>query len=292
MRILITGIHGFLGRYTKEQLRTEDNIKIYGIGRTNNFSDKNYLGVDIRESNCVEKIIGTFPRCDVVIHFAASLDMNDGCSAIETNCIGTYNICRLVNEWNSDKLIYMSSLPVIGFPEIIPVTEEHKINPRTIYHVSKFSGEQIVNVSCMEGIKKIIVRIPSPIGNGMSKQTLLSVILRNCFENKDILLYGRGLRQQNYVDVRDIANAINIMLFNESQGVFNIAGEKAVSNIQLAQLCKQITNSNARILFADKEDAEENYIWDISIDKAKSILGYFPKYSIEDTIRWIYKNME
>lgn len=292
MNILITGINGFIGCYVKEQLKKENNIEIFGVGKKVNFSLANYLCVDISKPDCINKILDTFPCCDVVIHLAASLDMNDGCSAIETNCIGTYNICRLVNEWNSDKLIYMSSLPVIGFPEITPVTEEHKIDPRTIYHVSKFSGEQIVNVSCMEGTKKIIVRIPSPIGTGMSKQTFLSVILRNCFENKDILLYGRGKRQQNYVDVRDVANAISIMLFNESQGVFNIAGEKAVSNIQLAHLCKQITNSNARILFADKEDAEENYIWDISIDKAKSILGYFPKYSIEDTIRWIYKNME
>lgn len=292
MNILITGVNGFIGRYVAEELSKDPHIIIYGTGRHNsNYLTAGYVSADIRQKDFVETIREVFPRCDVIIHLAASIDLQDGYLSLETNCIGTYNICRLANEWKSEQLIYMSSIPVIGFPNVHPVTEDHEVHPQTIYHVSKYAGEQMLYVVCKENIKKKIVRISSPIGVGMRGNTLLSVILEKCLKRQDIILYGRGKRRQNYVDVRDISQAIEKLLVSEEEGVFYVAGVEAVSNIELAKMCKTLTKTTSNIVFIGKQDKEENCIWDISIKKAQQSFGYYPKFTLEQSICWIYESM-
>lgn len=292
MNVLITGINGFIGRYVAEELLKIPQITLYGTGRhRDNSLVSGYVSADIREKDFVERIRRAFPRCDAIFHLAASIEVQDGYSSLETNCIGTYNICRLANEWGSVQLIYMSSIPVIGFPKVHPVTEDHEVRPETIYHVSKYAGEQMLYAVCGDRIKKKIIRIPSPIGVGMRTNTLLSVVLENCIKQRDITLYGEGKRQQNYVDVRDISQAAGKLLFCEEEGLFYVAGKRALSNLDLARLCKKLTKSTSRILFTGQEDREENVIWDISIKRAQQCFGYDPEYTLEQSIHWIYESM-
>lgn len=290
--VLITGINGFIGTYTADWLKSQ-GLDVCGIIKKNSKNDNGFrcIPADISGQDFFENMTASDIKCDAIVHLAADLNMKGSEQTVNTNCTGTYNICRLANYWNVKKLIYMSSIPVIGIPQNIPVTEEHPVNPKTLYHITKYTGELIVQQCCNSSVSRNIIRIPSPIGLGMNRSTLLPVILKRCFMNEDILLYGRGLRKQNYIDVRDISQAIVKSLFSIEDGLFNIAGRESITNLDLAKRCLEITDSDSQIVFNGMPDNEESCIWDISIEKAERILGYSPRFTLEESIRWIYQGM-
>lgn len=292
-RIFVTGINGFIGTYLVKQLSGEGKV-VCGVGKNQISCTDCYESVsaDISADDFVDKTIDSISRCDAIIHLAANLDMKGSAQTILTNCVGTYNICKLANYWNIEKMIYISSIPVIGIPQNIPITEEHPVEPRTLYHITKYAGELIVKQCCNTDIGQIIIRIPSPVGVGMNGSTLLSIILEKCLLNEDIILYGKGLRKQNYVDVRDICKAISKGLSSDYSGLINIAGEQSITNYDLSKKCIDLTKAYSQIIFNSVEDKEENCIWDVSIERAKDKIGYVPRFSLDDSIRWIYDSMK
>lgn len=292
-RILVTGVNGFIGTYVAKHLRDEGKI-VYGVSRKEmpGAYCSEIVLADISADGFVDTVIDSISKCDAIIHLAANLDMKGSAQTILTNCMGTYNICKLANYWNIKKIVYMSSIPVIGIPQNIPITEEHPVEPGTLYHITKYTGELIVRNCCNMGIGQVIIRIPSPVGFGMNGSTLLSIILKKCLLNEDIILYGKGLRKQNYVDVRDICHAISKSLTSDYSGLINIAGEESITNYDLSKKCIELTKANSRIIFNGMEDREEHCIWDVSIERAKDKISYTPQFSLDDSIRWIYECMK
>ena len=82
-----------------------------------------------------------------------------------------------------------------------------------------------------------IFRIPSPVGRKTAPDKIVPVFVKNAIENVDYNLLGQGKRIQNYIDVRDIARAVEFAIDRNASGLFNIASEKSYSNKELAELC-------------------------------------------------------
>lgn len=285
MRILVTGSNGFIGNYVCNQLK-EDH-EVIGIGTTSKsvVSNIKYYQAFIESSNFVSEIKEQVKFCDVIIHLAAYINGNNfNEKLIDINCKGTLNIVQLGKELKVKKIIHSSSLPIIGEPLVLPITEEHKLHPNTLYHTSKLMAENIINLGSIYNITPINLRIPSPIGIGMNENTFLPLILKRSLNKQDIEIYGKGMRRQNYIDVRDITEIIVKSVINEIEGTFNVASEETVSNIELAKLCIKLTKSSSKIIYSDNEDPEESYSWETSIEKIKSVLLYKPKYTLNDTI--------
>lgn len=289
-KILITGADGFIGTYVTKHLLAQghDVIALTNSEKLHIQSERlTFITADIRDEEFIKKVSQAIGGCQTVVHLAADIHVPGDGRTIQVNCLGTYHVTVLANELKADKLIYMSSVPVIGKPTVVPVTEDHPLQPKTLYHITKLAGEGIVNQVGRPEMSKIILRIPSPVGRGMRHNAFLYRIIEQCHEGQDILLYGAGGRVQNYIDVRDIAEAVRLSVDKEAEGVFLIAGE-SVSNLQMAEKCIACTNARVKIVFSGVEDAEESDRWEISVEKAKEVLGYVPRYALKETIEWIY----
>ena len=245
------------------------------------------IEADICDENLAKRLPFVIGKCQTVIHLAADIHVPGDGRTIAVNCLGTYHVVELANELEADKFIYLSSVPVIGRPVDIPVTEGHPAYPETLYHITKLAGEEIMNRVGAAGMKKVILRIPSPVGRGMRKNVFLYRMLEQCRKGQDVLLYGAGGRVQNYVDVRDVAEAVKLSVAGDAEGVFLIGGE-SVSNLRLAEKCIARTGADVQICFAGVEDMEEPDRWELSGEKARMELGYMPRYTLDDTIDWIY----
>lgn len=292
-RVLVTGAAGFIGRYTIKKLQEMgyEVIALVRPGRKERNRTVQTFEADISDANRLSVVFAQVKQCDVVIHLAANIDMEDAEGIISVNCGGTYHVITLAKQLSAKKFIYISSIPVIGEPRVLPVTEEHMVKPQTLYHISKYMGEQMVQTLCPLNMQKVILRIASPIGVGMRENNYLSVLLKKCYRNEGIELYGRGLRIQNYIDVRDIASAIVCAVEVNCEGVFLIAGKQEITNRELAFLCKEITESSVEIIWGKREDLEEKRQWIIAADKARKQLGFVPEYKLRDTIYWIWNTM-
>lgn len=289
-KILITGAAGFIGTYVTEHLLAQgyDVVALTNSEKLNMQSERlTIVKVDICDEGIVKEVSQTVGQCQTVVHLAADIHVPGDGQTIQVNCLGTYHVTELANELKADKFVYMSSVPVIGKPTVVPVTEEHPLQPKTLYHITKLTGESIVDQVGRPEMSKIILRIPSPVGRGMRQNAFLYRIIEQCRKGQDILLYGSGGRVQNYIDVRDIAEAVRLSVEKEAEGVFLIAGE-SVSNLQAAEKCIACTNASSQITFSGVEDAEETDRWEISGKKAKEVLGYAPRHALKETIEWIY----
>jgi len=291
--ILITGASGFIGKALVASLSNCPDLKIYSTGKTSFPDLANYIEADLIKGNFIETIKKNLQKCDVIVHLAACIDKNsDSKKILDVNCYGTSQIVDLARELNCKKIIYFSSSGVIGKPFEIPITEFHPVKPLNNYHCSKAFGELIINQSKQYDICPVIYRIPSPIGKNMPLNKILPVFINNCIENKNIFLYGKGLRKQNYIDIQDIIEAVKLAIYKNIKGVFNIASNKSYSNIELAEICIKLLNSSSKIIFNNIPDPEEDFNWTFSIDKAKSILEFCPKINIETSILDIKNRLE
>lgn len=286
MNILITGVNGFLGREISRYLFYK-KYNIIGISLENNYLGNEkikYIKADISKNNFLKVLEeNNLNDIDVIVHCAALINYEEhNLDLIKVNCEGFFNIVELAKKYHCKKLIYISSIQVIGKIKEIPIKETHEKEPLTLYHSTKLFGENYLNN--ISNIKKIVFRITSPIGKGMPKNKIMRVFVEKSLRNEDIVLLGKGKRVQNYIDVFDIARAIECAIEADNpNGVYNIASPKSISNIELAELCKFLLKSDSKILF-NGVDKEEDNKWIVDTSKAEKELGFIAKKSIEESI--------
>lgn len=286
-KVIITGVNGLIGSTIAEYL-----VKDYDVIGTS-IEDDNLTGLDIQyvqSDITIKKSLNSLPEhADVIVHCAAIISGdNFSNQLLNANCIGVQNITSYALRSNCSQVIYFSSLPIIGKPQIVPIKEDHPINPPTVYHITKYFGELILKKLLAEK-RLTIFRIPSPIGKKTAPNKIVPVFVKNAINNVDYTLLGKGGRIQNYIDVRDIARAVGCAIERNANGTYNIASEKSYTNKELAELCIRLFNSKSSIQY-DGEDKEEDYQWIVSTEKAKRDLGFIANYSLEETLLEIGKN--
>ncbi len=283
--ILVTGINGFIGRHISFALSNKYNI--YGISRKEYLSNGicvKYIPFDISSDLFVDKVSLILDDIYAIVHVAANISNNIN-ELIDTNCRGSIHIAQLAQKLDVKKVINISSIQVIGEPKSLPIDENHPIAPKTLYHSTKIFGEYVLNNLLDLGIGVYNLRISSPIGYDMPNNKIFSVFVDNCMKNENINIYGQGQRIQNYIDVEDISQAVLKCIESNKFGTYNIASDKSYKNIELAQICKNVLNSDSSIVYANNIDTEEEKSWIISIDKARKELGFNPNIRLENTIR-------
>lgn len=291
-KVLITGITGLVGRAIAGRLASA-SYQIIGIGRKEsanvNFPVE-YFRTDISNVFALSCVIGD-SRPDIIVHCAAAIS-NDNLALeiIDANVRGTKNLINIAIEHGVKKFIYISSLPIIGLPQECPITEEHAVYPQTAYHLTKYFGELLLETSS-KVMNYAILRLPSPVGVGMPKNKILTVFIVKCLKNENLILLGKGGRMQNYIDVRDVAAAVECSIQSNSHGVYNIAAEQSYSNLELAEMCKSVLQSKSEILF-DGVDVDEEVKWVYSTQKAKEYLHFTAKIPLERTINDIAHSLQ
>ena len=289
MRVLITGTSGHVGSAIATHLINE-GWEVVGLSRTPSRlrGIRQDVQADLRMASFTEEVATTVSPCEAIVHAAATLDKDLYTSEIPlTNCLGTQQALRLADIWQVSNFVYISSVAVIGAPQHLPVTEDHPVDPRTAYHASKVFGEHLTLIARRDGLAGSILRLTSPVGPRMPDNRILSVFVKRALANQPLLLTGMGTRRQNYVDVRDIAIAVEQCLQMRVTGIFNIASRHSFSNRELAEACVNTLSSSSRITFSGQPDPEEGIVWEISIEKAGKYFHYDPQYGIEESIRAI-----
>ena len=291
MKILVTGSNGFIGsnvcKYLKQQGCT-------------------VVGLDLREEAAAHSPVDAYIQCDLsseagdhifdeiqvdaVVHLAS--DMRHDCAKNEIevvghNCVGFQRLVAACEAKKVPVLVQLSSLPVIGRPVEHPITEKHPIKPPTVYHATKYMQEVLANYAWYtHGLRTASFRICAPVGVGMNQKTIFPIFVRKALMGEDIVLYGTGSRQQTYVHVDDISQALyKAILSDKAQGVYNLGSYNQMSNKELAEKCVEVLGSSSKIVFNGQEDPQDQDIWDLSLERIKADTGYEPVVSIEYAIR-------
>lgn len=160
MKILVTGVAGYIGSHTCVEL-LNNNYEVIGLDNFSNSKKevldkinqitgkniKSYEG-NMIDRNILEKIFSE-NEIDAVIDFAAYKAVGESVKKpIEyyTNNVSTVLVLLdIMKKYNCKNLVFSSSATVYGDPEIIPITEECKTGGTTNpYGTSKLFVEQIL----------------------------------------------------------------------------------------------------------------------------------------------------
>jgi UDP-glucose 4-epimerase len=206
------------------------------------------------------------------------------------NAVGIQHMLRLAADWKVSAFVFVSSASVIGTPKFVPITEDHRCEPLTVYHASKLFGEYATAIATRSGMAACSLRITSPAGPGTPGERFISILVQRAVAGLPLELHGRGTRRQNYVDVRDVAYAVSLCLENLPTGTFNIAGQ-SISNCDLASLVIKTLGSPSQIRFTSQRDPADLLDWTFSTQSAEATFGFRVQYQLEDSVTAIAKEL-
>lgn len=285
MRILVTGASGYVGGAIATWLVAAGH-DVVGLSRRGQGPAglAQSLTADIACPADMERVALGEP-CEAVVHAAAVIDMAPNApDVLAVNCAGTQRVIALAEGWSCVRFVFISSVTVVGSPIDLPVTEQHELRPPSAYHASKLLGERLTTLAGERGLSAASLRITSPVGPRAPRGRIFSEFVRRALTGEPLEVAGAGTRAQDYVDVRDVAEAAGLALERENRGVFNVARGEAITNADLARRCVERLGSNSEVRLSGRPDPEEGVRWEVSIARATSELGYSPSFALEDSI--------
>lgn len=170
-----------------------------------------------------------------------------------------------------------------------PFREDSYCNPTGFYSITKRAAEQLLISYCETyDIKYRIMRFANVVGPGdkkvSKKKNALTYLIRKIKENEDIELYDGGDFTRDYVHVKDLCNAINLVITKgEVNSIYNLGNNQPMMFRDAIQYVIDKTGSTSKI--KDIEQAEFHKIVQVksmNMDSSKiQQLGYKPQYNVE-----------
>ncbi len=286
MKILVTGGAGFIGAHLvktlielKHKVLCVDSMKTIG-GIPYVHPKSKFIKGNILEIKTLQKIKKWKP--DVIYHIAAQ---SGGESAYDdpkndylSNGYGTYLLCLLAKEIKVKKFIYTSSVAVYGSNKRKKIFENSKINPDSIYGISKYAGEMFIRqILKQTDIQTIIFRVFNTYGPGENlnflKKGMVSIYCSYLWKKKPILVKGSLNRFRNYQYIDDIINILVLSLKNrklKKNELFNLSTSKAITVRNLLKMIFKINNKKNHKIIETKGTPGDSFGYDASNKYLKS----------------------
>ena len=283
MRVLITGHTGFIGSNMIEFLKNH-NVEVIGYSKSS--------GCDIFNLDQLKRFV---KKSDLVYHFAAYAKPGESITnpvqAIETNVKGCLNILEACREYKVP-LIYPSSCEIYGNSKE-PIEEDAPIKPLNPYAASKAAADRICfSYHICYDLDVKIVRLFNPYGPKQQLNKIIPTLYFQAVNNENITVFGEGKDTRDYVYINDIVNGLWLAINLPPSEVINLATGKETTNLEVANLILELTNSDSKISFVDYPKEFGNIKNQVgSFEKAKRLLGWHPEVELEEgikkTIKWL-----
>lgn len=308
--VFISGVSGFIGSNLTKKLLNE-GFQVTGIdnlsyGRIENIEDlKNHSHFKFIQSDVLHLDLKSIEKADTIVHLASQKipRYTNSLRTLVENEQMTNIMTDLALQHNA-RLVFASTSDIYGKNPDLPYSETSNsvLGPTTIkrwaYAMSKlFSEHKIIAYSEDQNLKYTIVRF---FGSYGKNQNLTwwggpqSVFIDKALKNEEIELHGDGLQTRTFTYIEDTVEALSLSITKseaENQ-IFNIASDQneEISIKDLAHLIWQLVRNEDKPkikfipyeTFGKYEDVRRR-VPDIS--KIKSLLGFKPKYSLEEGLR-------
>ena len=320
-KILITGGAGFIGTNLCEYFLSKGYFVVcldnFSTGHKHNIAEflkhENFKLIegDIRNlEQCKEAVVDV----DYVLHQAAlgsvPRSINDPITSNEVNVSGFLNMLVASRDAGVKRFVYAASSSTYGDSESLPKVEDKIGKPLSPYAITKYVNELYAEIfSKTYGFETIGLRYFNVFGrrqdpNGAYAAVIPKFVMQ-LMKHESPVINGDGnfSRDFTYIDNVIQMNELAISTQNPEavNTVYNTAfGDRTTLNDMVSYLKEYLSEFDTAISTVAVVHGP-NRAGDIphslaSIDKAKKLLNYTPKYSFQDglkeAVKWYWENLK
>lgn len=314
MKVLVTGAAGFIGSHLCEALLNRgdeviaiDNFNDYYSPQRKEQNVRNIIGhnkfkiyrEDICNSEKISEIIAV-EKPDAIAHLAAYANVRYSIGRAplytQVNVVASVNLIDAARLNNVKNFVFASTSSAYGNTNILPFTETDSCNtPLAPYPASKkmieLMGYTFWN---LHQLNFTAVRFFSVYGPRGRPDMMPFMVADKICNEKEITLFDAGEMKRDWTFVGDIVDGI-IRAIDRPLGyeVINLGRGEPVLMADFVRILEGLVGKKAK-LNTPPAPASEPKITFANIDKAKKLLGYNPKVSINEglTALWIWYKEE
>jgi nucleoside-diphosphate-sugar epimerase len=316
---LVTGGAGFLGinliRHLLARGHTVRSLDLLPFDYADCKDRVTAVTGDIRDRAAVERAM---EGADVVVHAAAALPLYEPRDIWTTDVEGTRTVFDVALARKVDRVIHVSSTAVYGVPDHHPLFEEDPMHGVGPYGEAKVEAERVCLQYRARGLCVPIVRPKSFIGP--ERLGVFAMLYEWALEGRNFPILGKGNNPYQYLDVEDLCDALHLCATLPREKVndtFNIGAaeygtprsdfqavlDHAGRGGRIVSLPVRPAVLALRVLERFKLSPLYKWIYEtvdkesfVSIDKARRVLGWEPRYSNVDALLrnldWYRENKE
>ncbi len=307
-RVLITGGLGFIGsNLAKICLELGAEVTLFTNSKKKFKNIREFSGEvkilegDITNYADVEK---TIKDQNLIFHLSGQTSnvtsMEDPLLDINTNLIGTLNVLEACRKNNPNtKIIFAGTVTEQGKAEILPLKEEMKDDPLSIYETNKLIAEKYLQIYHKAyGLHTCCLRLPTLFGERQQLNShrfgITNYFLGRIWRREEIKVFGDGkfIRDYNY-----IGNIVDAFLLaaqspNADGEVFCLGTNRKIIFVEMVQevikAMEELTGKKGSYHHVEFPAGQSKIdVGDTLVDysKIKEKLGWEPQVSFEEGIR-------
>lgn len=320
-KITITGGAGFIGSNLCEhfigkghQVVCLDNFATghrHNLDAIINHPNFTLIEGDIRNLDDCRK---SLKNADFVLHQAAlgsvPRSINDPITSNDVNVSGFLNMLVAARDAQVKRFIYAASSSTYGDSESLPKVEDIIGKPLSPYAITKYVNELYADIFHKAyGLETIGLRYFNVFGrkqdpNGAYAAVIPKFVMQ-FMKHESPVINGDGNFSRDFTYIDNIVQINECAMLTQNpkavNTVFNAAfGDRTTLNDLVQYLKSALSEFDAGIAKVDVVHGP-NRAGDIphslaSIDKARELLGYDPKFSLKDGVKeavgWYWKNLK
>lgn len=301
----MTGANGFVGSWIVKSL-LEKKAKVTVLirdltSKSNlkymNVSDKvNVILGTLSDQTLIDRIMNEY-EVDTCFHLAAQAIVGAAnrspLPTFESNIRVTWNILEACRN-NHVKIVVASSDKAYGPADTLPYEEDHRLNARYPYDVSKACAEMVCRAFWSTfDLPVVVARCSNIYGGGdFNLSRIIPGTISALLLGEEIIIRSDGAAVRDYLYVDDAVDAYTLLAerAEDLRGeIFNFGSGDPIGVLDLTKQIIKIfgKNSEPRILGTAKSEIDRQYV---SWQKAKEILGWVPRFGrdegLKKTIQW------
>lgn len=317
--ILVTGGAGYIGSHCVLALLNQgyevvvfDNFSTGHKEIVEKFSDVKIFQGDLQNIDDLEKVFKSY-KIDAVVHFAAFSQVGESVQNPQkyyyNNVFGTLNLLNAMTNNGVNKIVFSSTAAVYGEPDYTPIDENHPTKPINPYGKTKLMIENIMDdYDKAYGLKSVRLRYFNACGADSKQRCgewhnpethLIPNVLKSSFDSQKVFnIFGDdyetkdGTCVRDYIDVEDLAQAHVLALkylFNGGEtNYFNLGTNCGNTVKEVFNACSKIVGKEINVKVCPRREGDPAVLIADNL-KAKNILGWNPKKSLNESIKDAYE---
>ena len=253
-------------------------------------------------------------RVERVVHMAALIPPSTETNAMNgfrVNALGSVQVFEAARVAGVQRVVFVSSRGVYGevdkvkgHPEYEPMTEEDKPNPIYVYDVAKLASEGMgINYQRRYGLEFATMRFatnygPGKLGRAGAADHLATqcVLIENPLAGEPVRIPRGREQQEDMIYNGDLAQGVVLALVAEklNHSVYNIGSGHGATLVDFGDAVTKVV-PNADIEIGEGLDflgMGVNYYCIFDLTRARTDLGYEPRFDIEAGVRDYIATME